>query len=188
MFGIPRATNCLGNIAAQRICHLRGLIMHNFICTWQNSNYLRYAHSAASYNGKIYVFGGYRRTTVTIRLAIAEVYDPSKDTWSAVTAMPNAWADMTTGSILPCHVSMSYSFLYAGPLPVFPNGEILIPGAHGREGSNYYLKYAFLCWNLQKKIINDGMICRYDAKNDKWTNAPTANRFGGKYCVLQGAF
>ena len=68
----------------------------------------RYGHSAATYNGKIYVFGG--RSAAGVVLPLVESFDPSTEKWVAKTPMPEAWEGMSTG-----------------PLPVFPSGTVLIP-------------------------------------------------------------
>ena len=53
-------------------------------------------HAGASYNGKIYVFGGYAKG---LALDTVEMFDPSSGKWALKTVMPEAWAEMSTGLV-----------------------------------------------------------------------------------------
>lgn len=68
----------------------------------------RIGHSAASYDGKIYIFGG--RSAAGVILSRVEAFDPSTGSWSTKTPMPEAWEHMS-----------------CGPMPVFASGTVLIP-------------------------------------------------------------
>ncbi|MEJ2536008.1 MAG: DUF2341 domain-containing protein, partial [Calditrichia bacterium] len=48
--------------------------------------------SAASYNGKLYVFGGYNRDEACVRYFLVETYeyDPATDSWTQMADMPTA--------------------------------------------------------------------------------------------------
>jgi hypothetical protein len=82
----------------------------------------RIGHSAASYNGKIYVFGGRSAANVVIKLV--ETFDPSTEKWATKTPMPEAWEKMSTG-----------------PMPVFANGVVLIPFSYNSGGVHASLEY-----------------------------------------------
>jgi len=70
----------------------------------------RVGHAAASYDGKIFVFGG--RSAAKVPQTLVEMFDPEAQAWSTKTPMPEAWEYMSTG-----------------PMPVFPSGTVLIPYA-----------------------------------------------------------
>ena len=108
----------------------------------------RYGHAATGYGGKIYIFGG---VVSGARSAEAISYDFDKKVWTRLTDMPDGW-----------------SFITSGPLPVFPNGDVLLPGAQSFGG--------------------DRVAYKYSATNNTWqTFAPTAsNRFGGNSVILMG--
>ena len=56
---------------------------------------------------------------------VVEMFDPKTSNWAKLTAMPEAWAEMTTG-----------------PLPVFANGVVLIPHSYrNKRGIVGSLKY-----------------------------------------------
>jgi len=70
----------------------------------------RIGHAAASYDGKVFVFGG--RSVSNVPQALVEMFDPATKKWTARTPMPEAWEYMSTG-----------------PMPVFASGTVLIPYA-----------------------------------------------------------
>lgn len=76
-------------------------------------------HGAATYDGKIFVFGGSETTTgMNVAIDTVEVFDPSSGKWSSKTAMPAPWAEMSTGQ-----------------LPVFASGEVMIPYSYRNDRS-----------------------------------------------------
>jgi N-acetylneuraminic acid mutarotase len=75
-------------------------------------------HSAAAYDGKIYIFGGSAK--VGVAMSTVEMFDPSSGKWSTKAPMLEAWAEMCTG-----------------PLPVFANGAVMIP--HSYRNNKEYL-------------------------------------------------
>ena len=54
----------------------------------------RYYHAAASYNGKLYVFGGIVKGS---RSGSSIVYSDGK--WTDLPQMPGLWAEITTGPL-----------------------------------------------------------------------------------------
>lgn len=115
----------------------------------------RSLHAAATFNGKLFVFGG-KPSSTNQRDPAAMMLGPGDNSWTQVTPMPHAWADLTTG-----------------PLPVYPNGDVVIAGAHqtgGTAGEHVYLLYK--------------------STTDEWTTmatpTSTRNRFGGKYVAMLG--
>ena len=109
----------------------------------------RMDHGAATYGGKIYVFGG--SAVMNTAIDTVEMFDPSSGKWYSKTKMPSAWAEMTNGQ-----------------LPVFANGEVMIPYSYRNDRS--------VATSL-----------KYDTVNDEWNEGPKMIRPVGRYVVLMGS-
>lgn len=111
----------------------------------------RYRHAAASFNNKLYIFGG--RSADNLVLNTVEEFDPATGRWAQKAQMPEAWELMSTG-----------------PMPVYANGEVLIPFSRKNQGT--------------------GLVSslRYSVRDNQWQEAPVPPLQVGVYAVVQGAF
>jgi len=106
--------------------------------------------AAASYNGKVYVFGG--RTPNNEITNLVEEFDPATGRWTSKSPMPEPWEQMSTG-----------------PLPVNPDGTILIPFSYKRRNIG----------------VSTSLI--YNVQTDSWSTGPRPAIPLGRYVVAQGS-